>query len=125
MDYKAFLNRNFIRIDFYIAFVMIKEKQVTFGIILPYIWMIVFLLLIMISFVSMKISAVIAAENLILLTFIFSPFVYTVGLAISFVTMIKTGLSRNILFAIGLNITLFIIWFIIRKSFYIEFNMIG
>ena len=104
---------------------MIKEKQVTFGIILPYIWMIVFLLLIMISFVSMKISAVIAAENLILLTFIFSPFVYTVGLAISFVTMIKTGLSRNILFAIGLNITLFIIWFIIRKSFYIEFNMIG
>ncbi len=104
---------------------MLKEKQVTFGIILPYVWTFVFLCLILIAFASIKISSVIAAENLILLTFIFSPFIYIGGLTISLFTMLKSGVSKKVLFAIELNAALFIFWFIIRKSFYIEFNMIS
>lgn len=103
----------------------LKQKQVTFGIILPYIWTIVFLCLILISFASRRFSSIIAAENLILLTFVFSPFIFAGGLIISLFTIFKSGLNKNVIFAIGLNVALFIIWFIIRKPFYIEFNMIG
>ena len=104
---------------------LLKKNQVTFGIFLPYIWIIVFLCLILISFASSKISSVIAAENLILLTFVFSPFVYLGGLVISLFTMLKSGQSKNVYFAIVLNVALFIFWYIIRKSFYVEFNMIS
>jgi hypothetical protein len=104
---------------------LLEQKQVTFGIILPYIWVFVFICLIMISFVSIKISYVIAAENLILLTFILAPIIFTAGIIISLVTMLKSGLSKSVLFAISFNIVLLIVWFLIRNSFYIEFNMIG
>ena len=104
---------------------MLKQKQITIGIILPYVWTIVFLSLIIISFVSSQISYVIAVENLILLTFIFSPIIYITGIIISFVTMLKSGVSKNVLLAIVFNFFLFILWFLFRKPFYIEFNMIS
>jgi hypothetical protein len=104
---------------------LLKQRQITFGVILPYVWIIVFLGLILLSFASRKISYFIAAENLILLTFVFSPFIYAGGLIISLYTMLKSGLSKSALFAVGLNIALFVFWFLISKSFYIEFNMIN
>jgi hypothetical protein len=103
---------------------LLKQQQVTFGIILPYVWTLVFISLVVISFISIKMSFFIRSENLILLTFILSPIVFTVGIIISVITMLKSGLNRNILFAIILNIILLCIWFIYRMSFYIEFNMI-
>ncbi len=104
---------------------LLKQKQVTFGIILPYIWMFVFVCLIMISFVSSKISSVIAAENLIMLTYLFSPIIFIIGIIISLITLFKSGVSKNILVSIILNLILLIIWFIFRKSFYIELNIIS
>ena len=103
----------------------LKDKQLTFGIILPYIWIFMFFCLIGISFVSMRISSIIAAENLILLTFILSPLVYITGIFISFVTMLKSGPGKNLLFGIAFNIVLLIVWFIFKNSMYIELNMIG
>ena len=104
---------------------MLKQKQVTIGIILPYVWTIVFLLLIIISYLSSKLSSVIAAQNLILLTFFLSPLVFISGIMISFITIIKSGLSKNTLFAIALNFILLAIWYILSKPFYIELNMIS
>ncbi|MBN1974457.1 MAG: hypothetical protein JW787_12535 [Sedimentisphaerales bacterium] len=104
---------------------MLKQKQVTIGIILPYIWTFVFACLIIISFISRTISFFISAENLILLTFICSPFIYITGIVISFVTMLTSGRSRKVLFAIGFNIVLLSLWFVFRKPFYIEFNIIS
>ncbi|MBN2588499.1 MAG: hypothetical protein JXA96_01450 [Sedimentisphaerales bacterium] len=104
---------------------MLKQKHVTIGIILPYVWTIVFLLLIIISYVSNKISSIIAAENLIMLSFFFSPGIYITGITVSLITLFKAGLSKNVLFALVLNSFLLIVWFIFRKSFYIELNMIS
>lgn len=103
----------------------LKDKQLTFGIILPYVWIFVFFCLIGVSFVSMRISSIIAAENLILLTFILSPVVYTTGIFVSFVTILKSGLNKSVLLGIGFNIALFIVWFLFKKSMYIELNMMG
>ena len=104
---------------------MLEKKQVTIGIILPYVWTVVFLFLIIISFISSRISYVISAENLVLLTFIFSPVIFLTGIIISLLTMMKSGVSKNVLFAIVLNLFLLIVWFIFSKPFYIEFNMIS
>ena len=109
----------------YKEFALLKKKQVTFGIILPYIWIFIFLCLIFISLISSKINYVISVENLILLTYIFSPLIYIAGLFISVITMLKSGLSKNVLFAIGLNAALLFVWFIFQKSMFIEFNMIS
>jgi hypothetical protein len=103
---------------------LLEEKQVTFGIILPYVWTFVFACLIIISFINRKVSLFMETDKLILLTFIFSPLIFISGIIISFVTMLKSGLRRNVFFAIVFNIVLFILWFVFRMPFYIEFNMI-
>jgi len=103
----------------------LQQKQVTFGIILPYVWAVVFACLIMVGFVSRRISSFIDTESLILLTFIFSPVIYASAIIFSGFTMLKSGVSRNVIYAIIFNIALFSIWFIIRRSFYIELNIIS
>jgi hypothetical protein len=104
---------------------LLNQKQVTFGIILPYVWTLVFICLVIISFISVKAGSVIRAENLILLTYIFSPAIFAAGIIISVITMFKSGLSKKVLFALILNIFLLCVWYIFRMPFYIEFNMIS
>ena len=103
---------------------MKEQTQVSIGIIFPSIWTLVFAFLILLSFISTKIPVIISAESLILLTFIFSPFIYLIGLVFSFVRLLKIGLNKDVLFAIVLNVVFFTAWFLIRKSFYIELEFI-
>ena len=104
----------------------LKERtQVSIGIVLPVIWTVIFVFLVLVSFVSTKIPVAVSAESLILLTFIFSPLIFIIGFVVSLIRLAYSGINRNVLFAIVLNVILFVVWFIIRKSFYIEVEFIN
>lgn len=104
---------------------MLNNKSVYFVIILPYVWTIVFVLLVVMSYMSVDISSIIAAERLIPLTFILSPFICFAGAVISFISIKKSGINKNMLAAFIFNIVLLILWFFFKTPFYIELNFIS
>jgi hypothetical protein len=104
---------------------LLTNKYVNFVITLPYVWTIVFILLVIMSYISSDISSIIAAERLIPLTFILSPFIYFAGAVISFIYIRKSGINKNILTAFIFNIVLLILWFFFKNPFYIELNFIS
>ncbi len=104
---------------------MLKNKSVNFVITLSYVWTIVFVLLVIMSYMSGNISSIIAAERLIPLTFILSPFIYFSGVIISFLSIKKSGINKNMLAVFIFNIILLILWFFFKTPFIIELNFIS
>ncbi len=104
---------------------MLNNKYVNFVITLSYVWTIVFVLLVIMSYMSGNISSIIAAERLIPLTFILSPFIYFAGAIISFFSIKKSGINKNMLAAFIFNIILLILWFFFKTPFIIELNFIS
>ena len=103
-----------------------QKQNLTFvGIILPSAWVGTAAVLVLFSFISNKVSSIIAAESLILLTLIFSPVVYITGATISIITLVTSKMKKTPLLAAGLNIALLVCWLYFSKSFLMELELIS
>ena len=104
---------------------LLKKKFVTFGVTLPYIWAIAYVVLNLISYAYNKINTIIAAEYIIPLTFILSPFIFCTGAVISLSSLLKSGKNKDMFVAFIFNILMLVLWFIFRNPFYIELNFVS
>ncbi|MFC1781560.1 hypothetical protein ACFLZ8_04805 [Planctomycetota bacterium] len=104
---------------------MYSRNVVLFGIILPSVWLGVFIIGILISFVDSRISSAIEFEGLILLTILIWPVIYIIGSVVSVIALIKSGLKIDALYAFCLNIVLLLAWFLVKNSFLLEFELIN
>ena len=95
------------------------------GATLPSVWLGTAVFLILISFASTKVSSIIAAENLILLTLIFLPVVCITGAVISIIALAKSKTRKNAFCATVINIALLVCWVYFNKSFLIELELIN
>jgi hypothetical protein len=102
-----------------------RQNLTLVGIILPIVWVGTVALLILISFISSKVSSIIAAGNLILLTLIFSPLVYISGAIISIIALAASKMKKSPLLATGLNIALLVFWLCFNKFFLMELELIS
>ena len=102
-----------------------RRNLVLFGIILPSVWFGIFVVEILISFVDGKITSFIELEGLILLTIFFWPVVYIVGSVVSIIAIFKSGLKKDAIYAACLNIILLTVWFLVKQSFLMEFELIN
>ena len=113
---------------------MQKQNLTLIGIILPSVWVGMVVLLILVSFVSIKVNSIISAESLILLTLAFSPVIYLSGTVISIAALAipaapeaqygESKMKKNVLLAAGLNIALLVCWLYFSQSFLMEFELI-
>lgn len=104
---------------------MQQQKLTSIEVILPSVWVGMVVFLILLSFVSSKASSIVSAENLILLTLLFSPVVYITGAVLSIIALITSKIKKPALWAAGLNIALLACWIIFSKSFLMEFELLG
>jgi hypothetical protein len=81
--------------------------------------------LVLLSFISTKASSVISAENLILLTLLFSPIVYITGAAFSIIAVVTSKMRKTAFLAVGLNVALLACWLYFSESFLMEFELLG
>jgi apolipoprotein N-acyltransferase len=106
------------------------------GIVLPFVWVGMIVLLILVSFVNIKLSSIISAENLILLTLVFSPVIYVAGATLSIIALVtsssrhrpcrSSGKIKKVAFlAAALNIMLLVCWITCSKSFLMEFELLS
>ena len=102
-----------------------RQNLTLVGIILPSVWVGTLVFLILISFMSSKISSIIAADSLILLTLIFSPIVCITGATISIIALATSKMKKRPFWATGLNIALLVFWLYFNKSFLMELELIS
>jgi hypothetical protein len=102
-----------------------QQKLTVVWVILPIVWVGMVASLILLSFISIKASSVISAENLILLTLLFSPIVYIIGAAFSIIAVVTSKMKKTAFLAAGLNIALLAWWLYFSKSFLMEFELLS
>ena len=102
-----------------------KHNMSFIGIALPSVWVGAIVFLVLISFLNRKVSSIIAAENLILLTLIFLPVVCITGAVISIIALAKSKTRKNAFCATVINIALLVCWVYFNKSFLIELELIN
>jgi len=112
-----------------------RQNLVLVWIILPSVWVGMVVFLILMSFVSIKVSSIIFVENLILLTILFSPVVYITGTVVSIIASVtpaapsaqhgESEVKKTAFCAAGLNIVLLVCWLYFYKPFMMELELLS
>jgi hypothetical protein len=105
---------------------LLKNRRTIFiGLVLPTLWIGAFSFLVLLSLINIKVSSIIAADKLILLTVMLSPIIYILGAIVSITALFKSEMKKIALIGVTLNIVALLIALLcLGSSIFIEVKLV-